>query len=61
MSISVCVCVCVCVSRVHVSMMQVHIPTQLHATGAVGHRLRDPGGHHSSDHPSEQESLSGPH
>ena len=41
--------------------VQVHIPTELHSAGAVGHRLRDTGGHDSPDHPSEQEPVSGPH
>ena len=49
----VCNVLCVCV--------QVHIPTELHSAGAVGHRLRDTGGYDSPDHPSEQEPVSGPH
>ena len=51
----VCVCVCVCV------YVQVHIPSELHAAGPVGHRLCDTGRHHTADHPSEQEPLSGSH
>ena len=39
---------------------QLRIPTELHAAGSVGDRVRDDGRQHPADHPTEQEPLPGP-
>ena len=40
--------------------IQLRVPAELHAAGAVGDRVRDDGGQHPADHPTEQEPLPGP-
>ena len=40
--------------------IQLRVPAELHAAGAVGDRVRDDGGQHPADHPAEQEPLPGP-